>query len=111
MLVQKRDPHKTSEFFIPKPQFALSSRNMACLNIRLNYNENQVSSCNCKNMHPNFPVWSELFKPRRSIEEYKIRRTCVKEHSEMKKSRNDESDLPYLWYQSKEVFKGFKFIR
>ncbi|XP_003428196.1 MAD2L1-binding protein isoform X1 [Nasonia vitripennis] len=130
VLVQKRDPNKTSEFFILKPQFALPSRNMACLNIRLNYDENQTLNCECKRMRPNFYVyndsfevsagrhinmgqhipWNNLFKSRLREGEFRTRHSFT-DHSKMKKSRNNESNLPYLWYQSKEVFKGFKFIK
>ncbi|OXU28257.1 hypothetical protein TSAR_001085 [Trichomalopsis sarcophagae] len=131
VLVQKRDPKKTSEFFIPKPQFALPSRNMACLNIRLNYDENQTFNCECKRMRPDFPVyndnfkvlrghcvymgqhmtWSNPFKSRLREGEFRTRHSCTEDHSKMKKSLNNESNLPYLWYQSKEVLKGFKFIK
>lgn len=97
VLVQKKDPHKTSEFFVPKPQFDLSSQNMTSFHIRLNYNEDMQLNCNCENL---VNVYSDSCEGHYKEQNYMV-----------EKSNNNESEISYQWYQSKEVFKGFKFLR
>lgn len=88
VLVQKKDPHKISEFFVPKPQFKYSF-NVSSFHIKLNSNDNQIS-CNCENL---IKVYQDSLSTNNS------------------QSNDLRSQVQYQWYQSKEVFKGFKFFR
>ena len=96
VLVQKKDPHKISEFFIPKPQFNLSSNNTTSFHIRLRYSEDNLLICNCQNL---VKVYQD------SSNGHCKKDNCIIEMS------NYKSTVSYQWYQSKEVFKGFKFLR
>lgn len=89
VLVQKKDPHKISKFFVPKPQFKYSS-NVTSFHIKLNCSENNEFSCNCENL---IKVYQDSFSTNNS------------------ESIDLRSQVQFQWYQSKEVFKGFKFLR
>lgn len=88
VLVQKKDPHKVSEFFVPKPQFKFSS-NINSFHIKLNCGDNS-QPCNCENL---IKVFQDSFLTNNS------------------QSNDLRSSVQYQWYQSREVFKGFKFLR
>ncbi|KAL7294720.1 hypothetical protein TKK_0012014 [Trichogramma kaykai] len=97
VLVQKRDSRKISEYFVPKPQFNFSSQNTASFLIKLNYNGGNEFNCNCGNLIRVFNDFDQ---------------NCYDDDSEnVEKCDNDISEIPYQWYQSKDILKGFKFLR
>jgi hypothetical protein len=94
VLVHKKDPYQISRFFIPKTQFSLSSLNANLFHIKLNYNENHELKCNCDNL-----IKVHHDSPKKTYRE----KNCNTE--------NVDTEVTYQWYQSKEVIKGFKFLR
>ncbi|XP_011498727.1 PREDICTED: uncharacterized protein LOC105362892 isoform X2 [Ceratosolen solmsi marchali] len=93
VFVRKKDPYKISEFFIPKPQFSLSSQNTNSFRIKLNYNENNRLNCDCDNF---IKVYHD------SQNKIYLKKDYIEEKF--------NSEITYQWYQSKEVLKGFKFL-
>ena len=98
VLVQKSDTNLISEFFIPKPQYALPVQ-VPCFRIRIDNCQGVQTNCLC-------PSAVNVLHDSRS--EYHI-------ESEDFNILNEPSkcipSAPYQWYQSREVIKGFKFLR
>ncbi|XP_034942551.1 MAD2L1-binding protein [Chelonus insularis] len=99
VLVKKSDSNPKSEFFLPKPQYYLPVQ-ISCFSIKLFYNEDDFNSdCTCSNI---VKVYNDNQLDKTSQTTINIDNsnvTCM------------ETNVPYIWYQSKEVVKGFKFFR
>ncbi|XP_058803149.1 uncharacterized protein LOC131671047 [Phymastichus coffea] len=91
ILVNKKDPYKISEFFVPKPQFDLSTQKTASFHIKFNYIKNNQLNCNCDRL---VHIYHDS-----------------DENNIVEKLKKCDSNVSYQWYQSREIFKGFKFLR
>ena len=98
VLLQKSDTNQISEFFIPKPQYTLPAQ-ASCFRIRFEHSEDIQLNCYC-------PGLVDIFYDSRN--EYHIENNYSTTFNELNYSKPSES---YQWYQSREVIKGFKFIR
>lgn len=94
VLVQKSDSNTKSDFFLPKPQYAPPIQTSTCVTIKIQHNESINANCTCLNI-----VKIHHDNDESSVDDIpmNIIKNCTKK--------------PYLWYQSKEVVKGFKYIR
>ena len=99
VLVHKQDSRKVSEFFLPKPHFTLLTQNTSSFYIHLNYRENNQFQCNCRNL---ITVYND------SERHYE---NDMNEAKPLKKDLRQDLNVPYQWFQSKDIFKGFKFLR
>ncbi|XP_015117633.1 MAD2L1-binding protein [Diachasma alloeum] len=90
VLLQKSDSNPKSDFFLPKPHYSPNSQTSSFC-IRLHHKE-IVEDCQC----------SSVVRPY-----YDNPKDRPEEIAEEKQ----EIVAPYLWYQSREVVKGFKYQR
>ncbi|XP_053984505.1 MAD2L1-binding protein [Hylaeus volcanicus] len=99
VLVQKSDSNSVSDFFLPKPQYIPPIRNSNCFFIKFHHSEQIKIDCNCIDI---VKVYNELSESNinkdRAIQ-------CLN------KSNGNIINVPYQWYQSREVIKGFKYVR
>lgn len=94
VMLQKSDTNSISDFFLPKPQYMPPTQATTCFAIKLSHAAEMEMNCDCKNA---IKVYHDL--PHGKSEE---------DFDDEQPNRND---CPYLWYQSREVIKGFKFSR
>lgn len=99
-LLKKSDSHELCEFFLPKPQYEPPSSNQTCFRIKFQSNENMIKSCNCMNL---VRVYNE-FKDEEIMDRSNVQLLKYK-------TNYQNTGIPYTWYQSKEVLRGFKFSR
>ncbi|KZC06209.1 PREDICTED: MAD2L1-binding protein [Dufourea novaeangliae] len=99
VLVQKSDRNSVSEFFLPKPQYVPPIRSSNCFVIKFHHNNQVKIDCNCTDI---VKVYNEV---------------CESDSNKdgdinvLNNSNEIIKNIPYQWYQSREVIKGFKFIR
>ncbi|KAK1118374.1 hypothetical protein WN51_04774 [Melipona quadrifasciata] len=99
VLMQKSDNNLVSEFFLPKPQYIPSNQSSNYFVIKLQHNDQVRLNCNCINA---VKVYNE-------VSESDITRS--KDIEFLSKSNVSIVHVPYQWYQSREVIRGFKFLR
>ncbi|XP_076637560.1 MAD2L1-binding protein [Colletes latitarsis] len=99
VFIQKSDSHSMSEFFLPKPQYIPPTQNTNCFFIKLHHNDQIKMDCNCIDI---IKVYNELSESNTNKD-----RNIQHLHN----SNEDTTNIPYQWYQSREVIKGFKYIR
>ncbi|KAF7382448.1 hypothetical protein HZH68_015367 [Vespula germanica] len=98
-LLQKSDNNSLSNFFLPKPNYIPSIQTSQSFRIKLLHNNQLDIDCNCTNL---VKVYRELAN------------TNFKDDSIMQcKEQSNEQivQAPFRWYQSREVIKGFKYVR
>lgn len=99
VLIQKSDSNSVSEFFLPKPQYAPPVHVSNYFVIKLQHNDTINDICNCMSL---VRVYNDVSEPsdrkRKSVEF-------------VKNSDAGARPVSYQWYQSKEVIKGFQFLR
>lgn len=101
MLIQKSDSNTISDFFLPKPQYIQTPvQTSNYFIIKLQYNDQRKLNCNCINI---VKVYNEV--PESNIE------SKNNDIEFLNNSRINTTHVSYQWYQSKEVIKGFKFLR
>ncbi|KAG7200120.1 hypothetical protein KM043_000562 [Ampulex compressa] len=97
VLLQKTDSNSVSEFFLPKPQYTPASPTSTCFRIKLQHNSQVIPQCNCVEI---VKVYDEVSD------------TAIAERKEVQTAESNALDqASYIWYQSKEVIKGFKYAR
>lgn len=99
VLVQKSDSHSISEFFLPKPQYVPPIRTSNCFLIKLHHSDQIKMDCNC----------IDIVKVYNELTESNINKD--KDIQYLHNSNGNIINVPYQWYQSREVFKGFKYVR
>ncbi|XP_024936093.1 MAD2L1-binding protein [Cephus cinctus] len=99
VLLHKKDYNMVSQFFLPKPQYMLPERIANRLCIKLDHINEIPSDCNCTTL---VKVHHDSFNAN-YVED------SIKDSLDL--SKHCTADIPYQWYQSKEVIKGFKFVR
>ncbi|XP_068981461.1 MAD2L1-binding protein [Bombus flavifrons] len=99
VLIQKSDSNSVSEFFLPKPLYVPSKQNSNYFVIKLQHKDQVKIDCNCINV---VKVYNEVSESNTNID---------KDTEFLNNSNVSITHGPYQWYQSKEVIKGFKFIR
>lgn len=98
ILLQKSDNNSISNFFLPKPHYVPSIQTSQSFRIKFLYNSQLDIDCNCTNL---IKVYRDLGNP-------------CKDNSTMqceKQSNEEIVQAPFRWYQSREVIKGFKYVR
>ncbi|CAL7949599.1 unnamed protein product [Xylocopa violacea] len=96
VLIQKSDTNSMSEFFLPKPQYVPPVKTSNCFVIKLQHND-QIK-CNC----------ADVVKVYNEVSESNYNKST---DVEFINNLNVNAHVPYQWYQSREVIKGFKFLR
>lgn len=99
LLLQKSDSNSISNFFLPKPQYISPMQVSSSFRIKLLNNDQLVVDCNCANL---VKIYREMSNG------------CNKDDSIIKfEVHSDEQTVlaPFQWYQSREIIKGFKYIR
>ncbi|XP_076666337.1 MAD2L1-binding protein [Andrena cerasifolii] len=99
VLIQKSDSNTVSEFFLPKPQYMPAVKASNTFVIKLRHNDKIQMSCNCIKL---VKVYNE------------VSRASSDKDTDVQfvdKSNGNVMNAPYQWYQSREVLKGFKFVR
>ncbi|CAK9822632.1 hypothetical protein ANTRET_LOCUS1120 [Anthophora retusa] len=91
VLVYKSDSNSMSEFFLPKPQYVPSKHKLFTL--KLKHKDQVEVNCNCADIVKIYNDNSEMYVNKEEIRYL------------------NNSNIPYQWYQSKEVIKGFKYLR
>ncbi|XP_076656652.1 MAD2L1-binding protein [Halictus rubicundus] len=99
VLVRKSDRNLISEFFLLKPQYTAPVKNSKCFIFKLHYNNHVNMDCNCFHI---VKIYNEL-------SESETNKDKNIEFSNNTNENNENSS--YQWYQSRELIKGFKFIR
>ena len=99
VLIQKSDSNSVSEFFLPKPQYMPAVKASNSFVIKLRHNDKIQTSCNCIEI---VKVYNEVSEAS-SDKDMDVRF--------VNKSNENISNAPYQWYQSREVIKGFKYLR
>lgn len=100
VLIQKSDNNTVSDFFLPKPQYIPPIHTSNYFIIKLQYNDQRKLNCNC----------IDIVKVYNEISESNIE-SKNKDIEFLNNSRINTTHMSYQWYQSKEVIKGFKFLR
>ncbi|KAK2576445.1 hypothetical protein KPH14_005777 [Odynerus spinipes] len=99
LLLQKSDNNSISSFFLPKPQYISPMQTTPSFRIKL-LQKNQFNiDCNCANL---VQIYREMASP------------CNKDDSTVQfqeHSHEQTVQAPFRWYQSREVIRGFKYIR
>ncbi|XP_011303462.1 MAD2L1-binding protein [Fopius arisanus] len=90
VLLQKSDSNPKSDFFLPKPQYSPNSQSLSFC-IKLHHNEIR-GDCQC----------SGIVRPYFDNPNDRLQDISEEKHDVV---------APYLWYQSKEIVKGFKYQR
>ncbi|XP_043272965.1 MAD2L1-binding protein [Venturia canescens] len=98
VLLQKSDSNPTSDFFLPKPQYIPPTQATTCFAIKFRQNSSEVVNCHCKNVIKIYHDFPQIIHENNDS------------HNDYN-SKERQHNYPYLWYQSREVIKGFKFIR
>lgn len=99
LLLQKSDNNSISNFFLPKPQYIPTIQTLSSFRIKL-LHKNQLSiDCNCANL---VQIYREIANPYNRDESNEK----FEEHSS-----EQIVQAPFRWYQSKEVIRGFKYVR
>lgn len=96
VMLEKSDCNSTSDFFLLKPQY---SPPVTCFRVKLHQSNQTKLVCNCIDM---VKVYHELSESA----DNQTAESCL--------LRNPDGEImqaPYKWYQSKEVIRGFKYIR
>ncbi|XP_046835980.1 MAD2L1-binding protein-like [Vespa velutina] len=98
LLLQKSHNNSISNFFLPKPHYIPSIQTSQTFRIKLLYNNQLDIDCNCRNL---VKVYRELTNP------------CKNDSTMQCEKQSNEQivQAPFLWYQSREVIKGFKYVR
>ncbi|CAD1480236.1 unnamed protein product [Heterotrigona itama] len=99
VLIEKSDNNLVSEFFLPKPQYIPSNQSSNYFVIKLQHNDQVRLNCNCINVVKVYNEVSESDTNRSKDIEF------------LSKSNVSIVHVPYQWYQSREVIRGFKFLR
>ncbi|XP_076234011.1 MAD2L1-binding protein [Calliopsis andreniformis] len=99
VLIQKSDSNSLSEFFLPKPQYMPPIKTTNCFIIKLHHKDQIQMDCNCVDI---VKVYNEVFETNPNKD---------KDIQFLNNSHGNITSVPYQWYQSKEVIKGFKFVR
>lgn len=95
VMIQKSDPSEMSSFFLPKPDYRLSTTARK-FRIKLVYNDECLSTkCECPNLVNILSDSANLDELELSPDDFE---------------RSDNFEDGYQWYQSKEVIKGFKYL-
>lgn len=99
VLLQKSDRNPKSEFFLPRPQYNPTMQMATCFSIKLTHKQSHSTGCTCSSIvkvyHDNITDNSD-----------------TNLHDELDKIELPAvDDIPYVWYQSKDVVKGFKYTR
>ncbi|XP_017883013.1 MAD2L1-binding protein [Ceratina calcarata] len=99
VLIQKSDNNSVSEYFLPKPQYIPPIQISNYFVIKLQYNNAINEICNCMNL---VRVYNDVPEPG----------DCKRKDVEfLQKSDTGTRSVSYQWYQSREVIKGFQFLR
>ncbi|KOC64730.1 hypothetical protein WH47_00233 [Habropoda laboriosa] len=98
VLIQKSDSNSMSEFFLPKPQYIPSKHTTNYFVLKLKYKDEIKIDCNCADIVKIYNEESETY-------------TNGEDIGFLNNSSVNIPHAPYQWYQSKEVIKGFKFLR
>ncbi|XP_076284282.1 MAD2L1-binding protein [Lasioglossum baleicum] len=99
VLVRKSDRNSMSEFFLPKPQYTAPVKNSKCFIFKLHHNSHVNMECNCIHI---VKIYNELAE---------IDNNKDKDKEFLNNTNENIENIPYQWYQSRELIKGFKFIR
>ncbi|XP_078034396.1 MAD2L1-binding protein [Augochlora pura] len=100
VLIEKSDRNSVSEFFLPKPSYALPVKKVNCFTFKLSNNNHINMDCNCIHV---LKIYNDLPSDSNSKEDSNI---------EFLKNLNENiENMPFQWYQSREIIKGFKFVR
>ncbi|XP_031831303.1 MAD2L1-binding protein [Nomia melanderi] len=99
VLLEKSDSNLISEFFLPKPYYIPPIKNSKCFIIKLQHSNQIKMDCNC----------IDLVKIYNELSESDSKKT--EDINFLKNSNENITNVPFQWYQSREVIKGFKFIR
>ncbi|XP_012273387.1 MAD2L1-binding protein [Orussus abietinus] len=102
ILLHKSDSNVISEFFLPKPQYAPPVRVPMSFRIKFQLSESFKTSCNCMAL---VKIYHE------SSREHVIERLTLQSKESLESDAYHSTMAPYQWYQSREIIKGFKFIR
>lgn len=97
ILVQKDDTNSVSDFFLPKPQYAPPTRT-PCFTIKFNHEREVNVNCSCEDA---VKVYDERFEARNysiSVNSFQSNGNC-------------NNQVLSKWYQSREIIKGFKYVR
>lgn len=94
VLVQKKDSRESSTYFLPKPQFNMPNQRVTTFNIKLNYNDNVNCQCKCENL----------------VKVYDETRSKYYQDRQTFNLKDPNCEFTFKWYQSKEIFKGFKLV-
>ncbi|XP_014218416.1 uncharacterized protein LOC106646799 [Copidosoma floridanum] len=107
ILLHKDDPRGISEFFVPKPQFSVPSHKTTTFHIKLEYTVDILDDCKCGRR---VPVCRDGVRKFFTHQISYLFRNQDHDSEDVTKKNKFNSDLPLnlAWYQSKEVFKGFK---
>ncbi|KAI4484378.1 hypothetical protein M0802_013105 [Mischocyttarus mexicanus] len=98
VMLQKSDSNSISHFFLPKPHYIPSIQTPQSFRIKLLDNNKLNVNCNCTNL---VHVYRELGK---SYEDDSI--------GQCEEQSNEQTvQAPFRWYQSREIIKGFKYVR
>ncbi|XP_033339231.2 MAD2L1-binding protein [Megalopta genalis] len=100
VLIEKSDGNSVSEFFLPKPHYTLPVKNANCFTFKLHNNNHINMDCNCIHL---VKIYNDLSSESNSKKD---------SNREFLNNLNEDiENIPYRWYQSKEVVTGFKFLR
>ncbi|XP_017757615.1 PREDICTED: MAD2L1-binding protein [Eufriesea mexicana] len=99
VLIHKSDSNSVSEFFLPKPQYLPPIQTSNYFVIKLQHNDEIKINCNCINI---VKVYNEVSESKTNVD---------KDIEFLNNSSICITQVPYQWYQSREVIKGFKFLR
>ena len=99
VLIQKSDSNAVSEFFLPKPQYIPPIHTSNYFVIKLQHSDQVKVDCNCIDI---VKVYNEVSD---------CNTNKGRDIQLLNNSNGNNTHSPYCWYQSKEVIKGFKFIR
>ncbi|XP_003702673.1 MAD2L1-binding protein [Megachile rotundata] len=99
VLIQKSDSNAVSEFFLPKPQYMPPTHKSNYFVFKLQHSDELKMDCNC----------IDIVKVYNEVSEHNTNKS--KDIQFLNNSNINTTHCPYRWYQSKEVIKGFKFLR
>ncbi|XP_046433957.1 MAD2L1-binding protein-like [Neodiprion virginianus] len=104
-LLQKRDCNKVSEFFLPKPRYAITNATAGSrLHLKLSHKSQEMRNCNCKNT-------VSVYRDRDASYSELAPSQNTDGHHSTEKIFEGGQDSIYQWYQSRDIIKGFKFSR